>query len=69
VILEVPVKLLLTSGGVTWLRAADVLLADAQRWAADIAAPAYAIDEQTAITVLDGTATVVSEGKWTKFES
>ena len=44
-------------------------LADANRWAADIGVPAYAIDEQTAITVVDGTVEVVSEGQWTKFGS
>ncbi|MBD7918797.1 Type 1 glutamine amidotransferase-like domain-containing protein [Cellulomonas sp. Sa3CUA2] len=42
-------------------------LADAQRWAADIAGPAYAIDEQTAIAVVDGTVEVVSEGQWVRF--
>jgi dipeptidase E len=39
-------------------------LADAERWAADIDGPAYAIDEQTAITVVDGTVEIVSEGRW-----
>ena len=42
-------------------------LADAERWAAGIGVPAYAIDEQTAIKVVDGTVEVVSEGQWTKF--
>jgi dipeptidase E len=42
--------------------------ANAQRWAADLGAPAYAIDEQTAITVVDGVVEVVSEGEWTRFE-
>ena len=42
-------------------------LADAERWAADIGVPAYAIDEQTAIKVVDGSVEVVSEGQWTKF--
>ena len=42
-------------------------MADAERWAADIGVPAYAIDEQTAITVVDGTVEVISEGQWTKF--
>ncbi|MFC7550839.1 Type 1 glutamine amidotransferase-like domain-containing protein [Plantactinospora sp. GCM10030261] len=42
-------------------------LADAERWAADLGVPAYAIDEQTAITVVDGSVEVVSEGRWTKF--
>lgn len=39
----------------------------AQRWAAEIDGPAYAIDEQTAITVVDGSVEVVSEGQWTAF--
>ena len=42
-------------------------LAHAERWAADIGGPAYAIDEQTAIKVVDGSVEVVSEGQWTKF--
>ncbi len=41
--------------------------AEAERWAADLGAPAYAIDEQTAITVVDGRVEVVSEGEWTAF--
>lgn len=43
--------------------------ADAERWAAGLGVPAYAIDEQTAIKVVDGSVEVVSEGEWTKFES
>jgi len=39
-------------------------LAEAEAWAAGIAGPAYAIDDQTAITVVDGVAAVVSEGNW-----
>ena len=42
-------------------------LAHAQRWAAEIGIPAYAIDEQTAITVVDGSVEVVSEGRWVTF--
>jgi dipeptidase E len=42
-------------------------LADAERWAADIGVPAYAIDEQTAIKVVDGVVEVVSEGQWHRF--
>jgi dipeptidase E len=42
-------------------------LAQAQRWAAEIGVPSYAIDEQTAITVVDGVVEVVSEGTWTQF--
>jgi dipeptidase E len=44
-------------------------LAHAQRWAADLGIPAYAIDEQTAITVVDGRVEVVSEGQWTALPS
>ncbi|WP_315092952.1 Type 1 glutamine amidotransferase-like domain-containing protein [uncultured Cellulomonas sp.] len=36
----------------------------ARRWAAELGAPAYAIDEQTAISVVDGVVEVVSEGRW-----
>jgi len=39
-------------------------MAEAQQWAAGIAGPAYAIDDQTAIKVVDGTIEVVSEGHW-----
>jgi dipeptidase E len=39
-------------------------MAAAERWAADIAGPAYAIDDQTAMKVTDGTVEVVSEGTW-----
>jgi dipeptidase E len=42
-------------------------LADAERWAAEIGVPAYAIDEQSAITVVEGAVGVVSEGQWTQF--
>ena len=45
----------------------DNTLAAAERWAAYLGVPAYAIDEQTAITVVDGSVEVVSEGRWTKF--
>ena len=42
-------------------------LAHAERWAAEIGGPAYAIDEQTAIKVVDDTTEVISEGNWTRF--
>ena len=42
-------------------------IAEAERWAADIRGPAYAIDDQTAIKVSNGTAEVVSEGHWKLF--
>jgi dipeptidase E len=44
-------------------------MAEAERWAAEIAGPAYAIDDQTAIKVTDGTVEVVSEGHWKPFPS
>jgi len=44
-------------------------LADAERWAADIGVPAYAIDEQTAIKVDKGIVEVISEGQWKQFPS
>jgi dipeptidase E len=42
-------------------------MAYAQRWAASIGNPAYAIDDQTAIKVVDGAVEVVSEGHWRYF--
>jgi dipeptidase E len=45
----------------------DNSLANAERWAAGIPVPAYAIDDQTAIVVLDGAVEVVSEGHWKRF--
>src|SRR5439155_16878848 len=45
----------------------DNSIANAERWAAGIPNPAYAIDDQTAIKVTDGTVEVVSEGHWKLF--
>src|SRR4051794_15609225 len=42
-------------------------MAQAERWAADIAGPAYAIDDDTAIKVTDRSVEVVSEGHWRLF--
>jgi dipeptidase E len=42
-------------------------MADAERWAATIGIPAYAIDDETAIKVVDGNVEVVSEGHWKLF--
>ena len=42
-------------------------MANAERWAAGMSVPAYAIDDQTAIKVNDGTVEVVSEGHWKHF--
>jgi dipeptidase E len=41
----------------------------AERWAANLGGPAYAIDDETAIRVIDGTVDVVSEGQWRRFPS
>lgn len=42
-------------------------MAFAERWAAGLGIPAYAIDDQTAIKVDDGAVEVVSEGHWKLF--
>jgi len=39
-------------------------MAQAERWAAEVGGPAYAIDDDTAIKVVDGTVDIVSEGTW-----
>jgi dipeptidase E len=39
-------------------------MAEAERWAAGISGPAYAMDDQTAVKVVDGTVEVISEGHW-----
>jgi dipeptidase E len=45
----------------------DNTLSNAELWAGSIGVPAYAIDEQTAIQVVDGTVEVISEGQWKLF--
>lgn len=42
-------------------------LADAERWAAGLTVPGYAIDDQTGIKVTDGVVEVISEGHWRRF--
>jgi dipeptidase E len=42
-------------------------MAGAEKWAASMPVPSYAIDDQTAIKVADGTIEVVSEGHWNLF--
>ena len=42
-------------------------MAKAEKWAAGLPNPAYAIDDDTAITVVDGVVEVVSEGTWRHF--
>ena len=42
-------------------------MADAERWAAGMSVPSYAIDDETAIKVIDGAVEVISEGHWKLF--
>jgi dipeptidase E len=42
-------------------------MAHAEQWAASLGNPSYAIDDQTAIQVVDGNVKVVSEGHWRHF--
>ncbi|MFZ0012508.1 MAG: Type 1 glutamine amidotransferase-like domain-containing protein [Acidimicrobiia bacterium] len=44
-------------------------MANAEQWAAGIEGPAYAIDDDTAIRVVEGVADVVSEGHWRLFSA
>jgi dipeptidase E len=41
-------------------------LAEAERWATEIGGPAYAVDDQSAIVVVDGAEEVISEGRWVR---
>jgi len=45
----------------------DNSMAHAEKWAASMPVPTYAIDDQTAIKVIDGVVEVVSEGHWKRF--
>jgi dipeptidase E len=42
-------------------------MAAAEQWAAGLSNPAYAIDDDTAVKVVDGAVEVVSEGSWRLF--
>jgi dipeptidase E len=42
-------------------------MAAAEKWAAEVAVPAYAMDDETALKVVDGEVEVVSEGTWRQF--
>lgn len=44
-------------------------MADAERWAATLDNPAYAICDDTAIKVVDGEVEVISEGHWRLFDA
>jgi len=45
----------------------DFSMAAAELWAAGLTVPAYAIDDETAIRVVDGAVDVISEGHWKLF--
>ncbi len=45
----------------------DNSMGNAEKWAAHLPVPAYAIDDQTAIQVVDGAVQVISEGHWKRF--
>jgi dipeptidase E len=47
----------------------DASFAGAEKWAAKLPVPLYAIDDQTAIKVTDNIVEVVSEGQWKLFPS
>lgn len=42
-------------------------MANAEKWAAGLTVPGYAMDDQTAIQVVDGAVQVISEGNWKLF--
>ena len=42
-------------------------VANAEKWAGRLPVPTYAIDDETAVKVIDGTVEVVSEGHWKLF--
>lgn len=45
----------------------DFSMAHAEQWAEGLAGPGYAMDDETAIKVIDGQVEVVSEGHWKLF--
>jgi dipeptidase E len=45
----------------------DNSMAYAEKWAAGMSVPSYAIDDETAIKVIDGVVEVISEGHWKRF--
>lgn len=46
----------------------DNTMANAENWAAELDCPSYAIDDDTAIRVVDGAVDIISEGTWRKFD-
>jgi dipeptidase E len=57
-------KLLLTSAGIK----PDNKLVNAEKWAAGMGIPCYAIDDETAIRIENGHIDVISEGTWKRFD-
>jgi len=47
----------------------DASAANAEIWASKIPVPVYAIDDETAIKVSNGTVEIISEGRWKLLES
>ena len=45
----------------------DASLVNAEQWAARVPAPTYAIDDETAIQVVDGAVEIITEGHWKLF--
>lgn len=45
----------------------EASLANLERWAASVDVPVYLIEDQTALTAIDGEVSVVSEGRWKLF--
>lgn len=45
----------------------DNTIANAEKWAAKLSGPGYAMDDETAIKVVDGDIEVISEGQWKLF--
>jgi dipeptidase E len=43
-------------------------MADAEKWASRLPVPGYAIDDETAIKVVDGAVEIISEGHWKLFD-
>jgi dipeptidase E len=45
----------------------DSSLASVEKWASGIPVPTYAIDDATAVKIIEGDVEVVSEGHWKLF--
>ncbi len=56
-------KFLLTSAGISNESVRNAL-ANLEKLAATLSVPSYLIDDQTAMTIIDGTIEVISEGNW-----